>query len=173
MTLIICALSQLPTVIKARRPSHLVTLLSPTEMIETPEGVAPTQHLRIRVNDIAEVTPGLVAPDEAMVRSLILFGANWTEDSPMVVHCWAGISRSTASAFILACERNPETPELTIAETLRAASRFAHPNRRFVALADDLLGRGGRMVDAVAAIGPGEPTLENHPFDLPVRYLAG
>jgi predicted protein tyrosine phosphatase len=53
---------------------------------------------------------------------------------------------------------------------LRSASRYATPNRRFVALADDLLGRKGRMVDAVAAIGQGELAIESHTFDLPVRY---
>jgi len=172
MTLIICALSQIHAVIKSRRLSHMVTLLSPAEMIDTPRGVPAERHLRIKVNDIAETMPGLVAPDEAMVARIVKFGAGWTADSPMLVHCWAGISRSTATAFILACERNPDVEEVAIARALRAASRYANPNRRFVALADDLLGRKGRMVDAVAAIGPGEVTMESHTFDLPVRYAA-
>jgi predicted protein tyrosine phosphatase len=170
MTLVICALSQIEDVIQTRRPSHMVTLLSPAEMIDTPRGLTSGRHLRIKVNDIAETVPGLVAPDEAMVTRIIDFGAGWTADAPMLVHCWAGISRSTATAFILACERNPDVAEITIAQALRAASRYATPNRRFVALADDFLGRQGRMVDAVAAIGQGEVTLESHAFDLPVRY---
>jgi len=170
MTLIICALSQVHDVIETRRPSHMVTLLSPAEMIDTPSGIPASRHLRIKVNDIAETMPGLVAPDEAMVTRIVQFGADWSADAPMLVHCWAGISRSTATAFILACERNPTVKETEIAQALRGASRFATPNRRFVALADDLLGRQGRMVDAVAAIGQGEVTLESHTFDLPVRY---
>jgi predicted protein tyrosine phosphatase len=173
MTLIICALSQIHDVIRRRRPSHMVTLLSPAEMIDTPKGLPADRHLRIKVNDIAETMPGLVAPDEAMVTRIVKFGGGWTADQPMLVHCWAGISRSTATAFILACERNPDVGEATIANALRAASRYATPNRRFVALADDLLGRNGRMVDAVAAIGPGEVTMESHTFDLPVRYGVG
>jgi predicted protein tyrosine phosphatase len=172
MTLIICALSQIHDVITSRRPSHMVTLLSPAEMIDTPKGLSPDRHLRIKVNDIAEDMPGLVAPDEAMVTRIVKFGAGWAADAPMLVHCWAGISRSTATAFILACERNPDVNEAVVAKALRAASRYATPNRRFVALADDLLGRKGRMVDAVAAIGQGEVTLESHTFDLPVRYTA-
>ncbi len=173
MTLIICALSQIHHVIKSRRPSHMVTLLSPAEMIDTPKGLPADRHLRIKVNDIAETMPGLVAPDDAMVTRIVKFGAGWTADQPMLVHCWAGISRSTATAFILACERNPDVSETTIANALRSASRYATPNRRFVALADDLLGRQGRMVDAVAAIGQGEVTMESHTFDLPVRYSVG
>jgi predicted protein tyrosine phosphatase len=150
----------------------MVTLLSPAEMIDTPLGIQPSRHLRIKVNDIAETMPGLVAPDEAMVSRIVKFGAAWTAEAPMLIHCWAGISRSTATAFILACERNPDAAESDIAASLRAASRYATPNRRFVALADDLLGRDGRMVDAVAAIGQGDAAMESHTFELPARYTA-
>jgi predicted protein tyrosine phosphatase len=53
---------------------------------------------------------------------------------------------------------------------MRQASRHATPNRRIVEIADDLLGREGRMVDAVASIGRGEYTYENTPFHLPARF---
>lgn len=169
MTIIICGLSEVPGVIAARRPSHLVTLLDPASMIETPVGMAADRHLKIGVNDIAEPTEGLVLPTEQVVRDLLAFGATWDESAPMIVHCWAGISRSTASAFILACERNPEADERAIALTMRQAARHASPNRRIVALADDMLGRRGRMVDAVEAMGDYDYQLAR-PFDFAVRY---
>jgi predicted protein tyrosine phosphatase len=170
MTLIVCPLSQVLTVIATRRPSHLITLLDPESLIPTPHPLAADRHLRLGVNDIAEPSIGHICPDEALVRRILDFGAGWDAAQPMLVHCWAGISRSTATAFLLACERNPETDEAEIASALRDASRHAHPNRRIVALADDVMGRGGRMVDAVDSIGPGDSILENHPFDLPVRF---
>ncbi len=169
MTIIICGLSEVPGVIAARRPSHLVTLLDPASMIDTPVGMAADRHLKIGVNDIAEPTEGLVLPTEQVVRDLLAFGATWDESAPMIVHCWAGISRSTASAFILACERNPEADERAIALTMRQAARHASPNRRIVALADDMLGRRGRMVDAVEAMGDYDYQLAR-PFDFAVRY---
>ncbi len=170
MTLIVCPLSQVPAQIALRRPSHLITLLDPDSLIPTPEGLHPARHLRVGVNDICEETEGLLAPSEATVRSILDFGAGWDGPEPMLIHCWAGVSRSTATAFILACERNPDTPERTIAERLRAASPAANPNRRLVSLADDLLGRGGRMVDARDAIGYPDSVFENTPFDIPARY---
>ncbi len=88
----------------------------------------------------------------------------------MIVHCWAGISRSTASAFILACERNPQIDERSIALAMRKAARHAYPNRRIVALADDMLGRRGRMVDAVEAMGGNDLISMGTPFDFAVRY---
>ena len=38
-------------------------------------------------------------------------------------------------------------------DALRKASPTATPNQHLVALADDILGRNGRMVDAIRAIG--------------------
>jgi predicted protein tyrosine phosphatase len=82
-----------------------------------------------------------------------------------VVHCYAGVSRSTAAAYVTVCTLNPGRSEASIAQALRRASPTATPNIRIVALADDMLGRNGRMVDAIAAIGPGA-LAEARPFRL-------
>jgi predicted protein tyrosine phosphatase len=86
----------------------------------------------------------------------------------MVVHCFAGISRSTAGAYVAACALNPERDELQIAWEIRRASRTAQPNSRIVSIADRLLKRDGRMVHAIEAIGPGELATEGHPFRLDI-----
>jgi predicted protein tyrosine phosphatase len=153
LNIIVCGLADVPDLIARRRPSHMVTLLDPASMIETPSGVAPERHLKLAVNDIANPMEGLILPDESVVARLLAFGRDWDETRPMLVHCWAGISRSTASAFVLACERSPEAPEEKIALAMRRVAAHASPNRRIVALADDMMGRRGRMVDAVAAMG--------------------
>ena len=51
----------------------------------------------------------------------------WGGQGPMVVHCWAGISRSTAAAFTALCAINPQVPEELIARRLREASPTAYP----------------------------------------------
>lgn len=170
MTLIVCGLSHLPEVIAERRPSHIISLLDPETMIETPAGFDGHRHLRVGVSDIAQPVDGYILPDEAMVGRLIGFARDWDESAPMAVHCLAGISRSTASAFVIACERNPHASELDIAMALRRAAPHAYPNRRIVALADAILGRRGRMVKAVEAIGANNPAVMGTPFDLPARY---
>ncbi len=60
----------------------------------------------------------------------------------------------------------PERDEAEIAAALRAASPSATPNPRLVAIADGLLGRSGRMVAAIAAIGRGAEAFEGVPFTL-------
>ena len=90
----------------------------------------------------------------------------WERERPLVFHCFAGISRSTAAAYIAACVLAPERSEDEIAWALREASPTATPNARMIAVADELLGRRGRMVDAVRAIGRGAEGFEGTPFTL-------
>jgi predicted protein tyrosine phosphatase len=92
------------------------------------------------------------------------FVRGWDRSAPMVVHCYAGISRSTASAFAAACALNPHRDEIEIARKIRAASAIASPNRLMVSLADKVLGREGRMLRALDEIGPGAMSVENQPF---------
>jgi predicted protein tyrosine phosphatase len=89
------------------------------------------------------------------MRMILNFVSAWAPEDPILIHCYAGISRSTATAFITACAHNPSADEEEIALALRAASPTASPNRRFVALADAELGRGGRMSRAIDKIGRG------------------
>lgn len=166
MSIIVCPLSFVPEVIAARRPSHLVTLLGPASMIDTPDGVHPDRHLKLGIHDITAPAEDMVLAEAAHIQSLLDFGGGWPAARPMLIHCWAGVSRSTAAAFILACARAPQASEAGIAHALRRASPTAMPNRRFVALADVLLGREGRMSEAVAGIGPGDQAQEGRPFDL-------
>lgn len=168
--IIVSPLRLVPQIVANRSPSHLITLLDPDELIETPAGIEPENHLKLGINDIAEPIDGMTLATEDTVRHLLEFGRGWDAAAPLLVHCWAGISRSSASAFILACDRSPDADEAAIARALRAASPYAAPNRRLVALADDLMVRGGRMVDAVEAMGPYQITYENIPFEFSHRH---
>ncbi|NJM30795.1 MAG: hypothetical protein HC855_12470 [Rhizobiales bacterium] len=87
----------------------------------------------------------------------------------MVIHCWAGISRSTASAYMAQCLLHPHADEHALAGELRDASPSATPNALMIAYADQLLGRDGRMVKAIQSIGRGEDAYEGVPFVLQGR----
>lgn len=168
-SIIVTPLSAVAATVQERGVSHLVTLINNETLVETPPRIRPSNHLRLAMNDICEPQPGMVCPAEEHVAELIDFARNWDRAAPMLIHCWAGISRSTAAAFITLCSLNPDVDEFSIARALREASRTAYPNRRLVSLGDAVLGRGGRMVDAVEAIGRGDLALEGTVFSLPCR----
>ncbi len=159
-------LSRLAETVEASGASHLVTLINVATPVERPPAIPPERHLFLGVSDITAALDGHVLPGEEHVRSLLSFAQTWDRARPMVVHCWAGISRSTAAAYITACALEPRLDEVDLAERLRAASPSATPNARLVAVADELLGRRGRMVDAIASIGRGADAYEGTPFVL-------
>src|ERR1043166_6710854 len=103
--ILVTPLSAVEATIRDYRPSHLVTLLSPEHMIETPDGVPQERHLRGGVHDVREGGEVCPAPAAHHIDSLREFGRGATADAPMLVHCWAGVSRSTAAAYILLCDR--------------------------------------------------------------------
>jgi len=167
MAIIVCPLSQVPTLLKSRKPSHIVSLLDPhTPFPACPD---PARHLRVPIHDISEHMDGWIAPAETHVADIIQFVSGWERADPILIHCYAGISRSTATAFVTACVHNPKVDEEEIAQALRLASPAAWPNTRIVALADAELGRGGRMTRAIANIGQGkswDDIGENTPFEI-------
>lgn len=163
----VCPISAIQSVIAAHGPSHLVTLINAELMIDTPAGIAPENHLKLGVNDIGAPADGYIAPGGEHIADLVRFTLDWDRRAPMLIHCWAGISRSTAAAYVAVCALNPHADELAVAQRLRGASAEATPNRRIVALGDAALGRKGRMVAGVETIGRGVLALSGRPFNLP------
>ncbi len=167
MTVIVSPLERVAELIAARKPARLVSLLSP-DGLEPPEW-RHGPHLSLRFHDIGELREGLTAPDVEMIDRLLAFGAEWREPGPLVAHCWFGVSRSPAAAYILACAADPSRSEDEIADALRRAAPEATPNPMMVRLADARLGRDGRMARAIERIGRGRETSCGSPFELKAR----
>ena len=160
----VCSLAALPETVKATGASHVLTVMARVDQVQRPETVLEANHLRVQVDDIVEHMDGFVAPSEIHVEKVLNFVRGWDRRAPLVVHCYAGISRSTASAFAAACMLNPHRDEIAIARQIRAASPIAVPNRLIVSLADKALGREGRMLRALDQMGPGNLLVEGRPF---------
>ncbi len=166
MTIHVCSLYQVKPVLMRSGAKRVVTLLTdPTKVPHLPD-IETAHRLVLHFNDIVELTEGLILPSEQHMRDFIAFTESWDNKTPMLIHCWAGISRSTAGAFITACMHAGSRSERDIAQALRNASATASPNLLLVAMADKLLGRGGRMVAAVEAIGRGVVVEQGTPFFL-------
>jgi predicted protein tyrosine phosphatase len=164
----VCSLARLPEIAQEIGASHVVTLLRDVDLIVRPPGVAPDNHLVIHVDDITCPLDGYTHPCEEHIGELIEFVQNWNRAAPLLVHCYAGISRSTAAAFTAACAIQPQRDEVEIAQALRRASPTATPNALIVSLADQVLGRNGRMVQAIQTIGRGADAYEATPFCIPL-----
>jgi predicted protein tyrosine phosphatase len=164
----VCSLAKLHPTVLAENASHVLTLINQGTPVTRPPSIAPERHRYIAMSDIIEPLDGHIVPAEAHVASLLDFVKGWDRAQPLVVHCYAGVSRSTAAALITAATLNPGREEREIATIIRARSPTATPNLRLVAVADAILGRGGRLLAAAESIGRGADCYEGVPFRLEI-----
>ncbi len=165
-TLHVCPLSRLPETVAATGARHVLTLVNVGTPMERPALIEAENHAIVGVSDIAAPRDGHVLPAEEHVAAILGFVRGWPRATPLVIHCYAGISRSTAAAYIAACALAPERDEGAVADALRTASSSATPNPLFVEIADRMLEREGRMVAAIARIGRGADAFQGTPFSL-------
>ncbi|MFN0022461.1 MAG: tyrosine phosphatase family protein [Parvularculaceae bacterium] len=130
------------------RPARVISLLSEDEAPPPFAGLAPCGHLVLYVaHESCAATISRAARERA--RDIIDFAKGWDGAGDILIHCNRGVARSTAAAFIILCIREPQTPEAALMKRLRAAAPHADPCPLFVSYADDILGRNGRMADAL------------------------
>ena len=165
----VCSLSKVEETVARTGAARLLSLLSAGTEVTRPASITKENHLHLVMHDIAVAQDGMTMPGEEHVRNLLDFGRQWDRARPLVIHCYAGISRSTASAYIIAAALAPKRDEAELARTLRALSPSATPNPRLIAVADALLERNGRMVEAIQAIGRGADAFEGTPFELKIE----
>ncbi len=162
MRLRICALDEISRFIGTA--THVISIIDPEDVEFLPKmSLKKANHLVLPCHDVVSVREAMVrkarmprsscvAPTKAMVKLALEFGRQLPADHFILIHCHQGISRSTAIALALLCERQPEIRETDVLQQVLALRREASPNRLIVAYADQLLGRRGRMNRAVSAL---------------------
>jgi predicted protein tyrosine phosphatase len=164
----VCSLARLPAITQEIGASHVLTLINDKTPVTRPASIAEQNHLFLAMSDIVEPLDGHIIPAKDHVQRLLTFVRAWDRAKPMVIHCYAGVSRSTAAAMITACALNPTRSEANIAKLIREHSPTATPNLRLAGVADGLLGRKGRLLSAAEAIGRGSDCYEGVPFRLEI-----
>lgn len=163
--IVVSPLARIAEIAVRHRCREMVSLLAKGQDFHRPGVIDAERHLSLWLNDIPVASAdGLSGPQEEHVNRIIAFSRSWDQSSPLLIHCWMGVSRSPAAAAIAALAVHPDQDELLLAKRLRSASPFATPNSRLIAIADDLLQRNGRLVKAIRAIGRGADTSGDAPF---------
>ena len=168
----VCPLSKIPTTVRETGARSLLTLINEGTPVPRPSEIEASRHLFVPISDIVVAQDGHILPAEEHVAQVIDFVRGWDRREPLVIHCYAGISRSTAAAYIAACVVDEARSEMEIARDLRERSPTATPNALLVAVADRMLNRDGRMIEAIAAIGRGEECFEGVPFALDLKRVS-
>src|SRR5258708_12366832 len=124
----VCSLADLHPTVKATGASHVLTVMANVNQVQRPPSVLEANHLKVSMDDITEHMDGFVAPNDTHIEQVLDFVRGWDRSAPLVVHCYAGISRSTASAFAAVCMLNPHRDEASIARQIRPPPPLASPN---------------------------------------------
>jgi predicted protein tyrosine phosphatase len=173
MTILVCPLAKVPEMIEDHAPERIVSLLDPDFTFPDAGPAYVGRHLRLHLHDAHIPKVGQVLATASHVEELLAFVARWERLAPILIHCRAGVGRSTATAVITACLHNPLADEREIVLALRRAAPLARPNEVLIQLADIALGRNGRMLEAVVETGRGLPWLKVHegvPFEMPSHF---
>ena len=157
--LIVSSLAGAAEAFARHRPKAVISLLSEEEE-EAPvfQGLDPMAHLLLYV-ERESCSETISKAATARARDIVDFVRRWDGDGDILIHCNRGVSRSTAAAFIILCMREPQTPEAELMKRLRAAAPHADPCPLLVTYADEILGRDGRMADAVDDLCPPCPAI--------------
>jgi predicted protein tyrosine phosphatase len=148
--LTICGLEELD-LHGARGVTHVLSILDP-DWLEPPAFQAFAPHARVTLyfHDAIEPRPGIILPEVSDVESILGFGRDLGDDlGHLLIHCHAGISRSTAAMAMILAQAFPHESEDAIIQRLEAIRPQAWPNSRMIGFADTLLGRNGRLTSAV------------------------
>jgi predicted protein tyrosine phosphatase len=132
--------------------THVVSILDPAwpEPAEL-DFCGPQDLLRLRFHDIIDDWGrGFEPPGEDHVARLLAFGRGLPSDGPvqLLVHCHAGVSRSTAAAILLLAQREPARDPYDIVAEIAHRRPQAWPNLRIIELGDRLLNRDSTLVEA-------------------------
>lgn len=177
MKIHVSSLARSYDVVTTHRPEKVVSLLGPGTEFPIFEGFPTDDHYKVELDDIRKEMDGYVTPEERHVAGLLGFLKKWNPEQALLAHCWAGISRSTATAMITACLHNPDTDESVVANAIADASPTAYPNTLIVSIADEMMGRSGRMIKAVEQICADSQRIINIrsideavPFFIPAKF---
>jgi predicted protein tyrosine phosphatase len=166
-SIVVAPLTRIAEMAVRHRAREMISLMAKAQTFHRPAVIRADRHLLLNMNDITfKGTGNLVAPDATHIRDIIDFASQWDQTAPLLVHCWMGVSRSPATALIVALSLVPDQSETALARRLRAASPFATPNMRIIEIGDEILGRNGRLIAAVKDIGRGADADGNAPFVL-------
>jgi predicted protein tyrosine phosphatase len=149
--LTICGLDEL-SLHRRAGVTHVLSILDPGW--PEPEEFTlwpPHNRLLLRFHDVIQDGSPWEPPGAEHVAAILRFGRSLPLDRPvhLLVHCHAGVSRSTAAAIVILAQRDAgRDPDDVVAQIVRHRQQ-AWPNIRIVETGDKLLGRDGRLVEAV------------------------
>ena len=154
MRITICGIPELAAHCEAG-VTHVLSILDPAwPDPEAFKDFAAHHRVALRFDDIIGAVPGEVPPTPQDVALLLDYGREVMAAGPdahLLIHCHAGVSRSTATAALLLAQADPARPAAEILAGIAPLGPRAWPNLLILEYGEEALGRRGEIVPAVVA----------------------
>ena len=121
-----------------------ISLLDPQMRNEV--NITSTRHIEF-FNDIAQPFYGWIMPKMIHLRNCLEFSKDFTSEDRILIHCHAGVSRSTAIAIAVLIQHGVSVGDAV--DKVVEIRDCAWPNAEIIALADVHFGLGGSLIDHV------------------------
>ncbi len=154
--LTVCGLTELSGH-EQRSVTHVLSILDPEWPDPDFGRYPPHDRTILRFHDAIDPVPGIVLPSAKDVAEILAFGRAIENDpagadAHLLVHCHAGISRSTAAMIAILAQSQPHEEETAIVDRVASIRPQAWPNLLMIEYADRALGRSGRLTSAVIGL---------------------
>ncbi len=140
--------------IHAQGFAGIISIADPWAETLVPAQDSAADHLELRFVDLDQPLEGvvryqdMVMPSAAMVAQALDFAARHAQ-APLLIHCHAGVSRSTAIGLAIYAARLGPGAEEQALDALLAIVPDAVPNLAVVAIVDNLLQRNGALLSTI------------------------
>jgi predicted protein tyrosine phosphatase len=141
--------------------SHVLSILDPGWPVPPAfRRFGRHRRLELRFHDVIVEDGASVAPRPEDLDRLLDFGRGLVAEAPacthLLVHCHAGVSRSTAAMALLIAQAAPAMCATDVFGQVLAIRPCAWPNLRMVEMGDAILGRQGELVRAAHRLYRGQ-----------------
>lgn len=140
----VCSKSQVSAKVFTVNATHLLTMLDPGDKVHRPSIIAPENHLHLSFADV-EWDDQTHAPTKEDCKRILDFGKNLPDDAVTVVHCFAGMCRSTAAAIALYVQKHGPRSVFRAKKWLLEDRPQSIPNMLMARYFDDILNLNGEL----------------------------
>ncbi len=133
----ICGYSDLDRIIEKFKPTHIISLIENVRFLGN-------NHLHLQVSDIHGPTLGFTHPIKEHLDELLDYTRNLTDSDRILVHCFAGQSRSTAAAIAIIIQHGMNY--IDAFDHVSSLRPISLPNTAFIKLIDNHFELNGKLI---------------------------
>jgi predicted protein tyrosine phosphatase len=166
--IVVSSLWQIDDAIRDFNIRHVISLNDPNSVPPPIPDIPKSNRLCVEFHDVTEEMPHRITPTIEDIETIISFGRGVLDGGdPVLIHCVAGVSRSTAAGLIVAANCSTKEPD-ELVKLLRNKAPYCQPNTLMIRLGDNSMALNGELISAVGSMDDPDQKATPEPFVLNV-----